>query len=58
MAPWTRGLRKNLENRPVTSSRSTARSENASTFVRHLTVLLLSNPRPGIFILFPSVLTP
>lgn len=54
MAPCTRGLRKNLEKRLVTSSRSAARSVNASTFVKHLTTLLLSNLGPGILILLPS----
>lgn len=54
MAPWTRGFRKNRAKRLVTSSMSAARSENASTFVKHLTVLLLSNRWPGILIFFAS----
>lgn len=43
MAPWTRGFLKNLEKRAVTSSISLARSVNASTFVVHFAILLLSN---------------
>ena len=55
MAPWTRGFRKNLENRLVTSSISDALRANASTFVRHLTVLLLTNRYPVALLFFPSV---
>ena len=54
MAPWMCGFRKNLVKRLVTSSRSAARSENASTFVKHLTVLLLSNLCPGSLTFLPS----
>lgn len=54
MAPWTRGLLKNLAKRLVTSSRSAARNTNASTFVKHLTSLLLNNLWPGILIFLPS----
>ena len=56
MAPWTRGFRKNLAKRLVTSSRSAARSENASIFVKHVTVLLPSNLCPAIFIFLPSAI--
>lgn len=52
MAPCTRAFRKNLAKRLVNSSRSAARSENASTLLRHLTILLLNNFRPGILTFF------
>jgi hypothetical protein len=54
MAPWTSGWRKFLAKTLVTSWRSAALSENASTFVRHLTVLLLIKRCPGVLILLPS----
>lgn len=54
MAPCTRVLLKNLAKRLVTSSRSAARSTNASTFVRHLTSRLLNNLCPGSLVLPPS----
>lgn len=53
-APWTRGFLRNLEKRLVTSSRSAARSVNASTFVSHITSLSLCNLCPGILILSSS----
>lgn len=55
MAPWIRGFRKILGKRFVTSSRSRALSINASTFVKHLAVLLLHNRCPRILPFFPSV---
>jgi hypothetical protein len=54
MAPWTSGFRRFLAKRLVTCSRSAALSENASTFVKHLTVLLLIKRCPEILIFLPS----
>lgn len=54
MAPCTRGFLKNRENNAVTSSRSEARSANASTLVRHLTVLVENKRNPGNRIFPPS----
>ena len=48
MTCWTQGFRKSLEKRVVTSSMSLALSENASTLVKHITVLSLVKPCPCI----------
>ena len=47
------GLRKNLVKTIVTSSMSKAESENDSTFVKHLTVLLLTNLCPRSLTFLP-----